>query len=124
MSAPAQATRRAAIGEFRHDRPSKATTRHLVRIGALPTLPRGRTHLTRDILEALERVGDGLAWLREAQRLAGLPPKNFSDEAAWQEWCRQHPHAVAGRGANAARLASRALRRAQGDLFAGMAGRV
>lgn len=121
MSATAKAV---AIGEFRHDRPSKATLRHLVRIGALPPLPRGRAHLTRDALEALERVGDGLAWLRDSQRLAGLPPKNFSDEAAWQEWCRRHPHAVAARGASASRLASRALRRAQGDFFADVAGRV
>lgn len=121
MSAPAQA-RRVAVGEFRHDRPSKATLRHLVRIGALPTLPRRRAHLTRDALEALERVADGLAWLREEQRHAGLPRKNFSDEMGWQEWCRRHPCAAAARGATASRLASRALRRAQGDLFAGARG--
>lgn len=124
MSSPAQAPRRGAIGACRHDRPSKATVRHLVRIGALPALPRGRAHLTRDVIEALVRVADGLAWLRDAQRLAGLPPKNFSDEAAWQGWCRRHPHAAAARGATASRLASRALRRAQGDLFADVAGRV
>ena len=108
---------------FREDRPAKSTIRNLVKIGALPPLPYGKNHLTRDIVDAAQHVADALAQLRKNQSDAGLPPKNFSSEAAWEYWCEKlHPRTLVARAATAKRLASRAYsreaRQFQGDLFA------
>lgn len=121
MMPPAKETR--PIGAFDLNRPAKSTIRLLVRVGAVPPPRPGRTIPTRDLSEALDRVVDGQTWIKERRRAAGLPGGNPSFEEGWREWLRQHPASAAARGASAARLASRAFRRAQGDFFADMAGR-
>lgn len=103
-------------------RPSKSVVRALIKAGALPFLPRGEYHDTRAALLALDRVADGLFYLRAQQSAAATPHRNFSNAEAWDAWTRRHPHALAARAASASRLASRAAHRGQGDLFTGFEG--
>lgn len=118
MTPPTPAVPRPPVGAWCPDRPAKSTVRHLVRIGALPALPSCKSHTTRDVLIALERVADGASWLRERRRAAGLPAGNPSYVDAWAEWCRLHPRRDAAR-LGAARREYRAQAQAQADLFAG-----
>lgn len=115
---PAPAIPSLPVGTFRPDRPAKTTIRSLVRAGALPQAQPGKNHITKAVLEALERVQDGQAWLRDRRRAAGLPAGNPSFEEGWHEWCRRHPASAAARQ-GAARREFRIATKAQPDLFVG-----